>query len=152
MWLDAPLKEERNLLVALKIAEVCNISCKYCYFFEHNDKSYEKDPPFISQNLVRDAGRFLGEGAAALGIPTVTIALHGGEPLMVGKKRMAQICEDLIREITPHAKLQLGVQTNGLLLDRQWVDIFSLFDCSIGLSLDGPRHVHDAMRVDRRGN
>jgi uncharacterized protein len=151
VWLDLPRPSGRQLFVAFKIAEVCNLACKYCYFFEQNDKSFETAPPYITNDLVTASAKFLGKGAFDTGIQTVSIALHGGEPLMLGKTRMLEIINILKEQIEPYANLRLGVQTNGVLLDREWVELLTANNCSIGLSLDGPKEVHDATRIDKRG-
>lgn len=151
MLIETPSMDARRLFVALKVAEVCNLACGYCYFFEKKDQSYRSAPAYISAELVAAAGRFLGQGAADLEIPVVTIALHGGEPLMMGKKRLIEACEILRREIEPHAELVLGVQTNGVLLDEEWIELLTSVDVGISVSLDGPKAVHDAARPDKRG-
>jgi len=151
VWLETQCNRGRQIFVAFKVAEVCNLKCGYCYFFEKADDSYKSAPAYMTEETAIAAARFLAQGAVDAGIPTVTIALHGGEPLMMGKARLARICQILRDEITPHARLRLGIQTNGVLLDREWISLLQSNDCSIGISLDGPKALHDAARPDKRG-
>ena len=151
MLIETPSMHARRLFVALKVAEVCNLACGYCYFFEKKDQSYRHAPTYISDDVLAATGRFLGQGAADLGLPIVSIALHGGEPLMLGKERLIKACRILRSEIEPFAELNLGVQTNGVLLDREWIDLLGSANVGLSVSLDGPKPVHDAARPDKRG-
>jgi uncharacterized protein len=151
MRLITPKMADRQLFVGAKLAEVCNLACGYCYFFEQNDDSHLSAPPYMSADIIRAAARFLGRGAEDLNIRTISIALHGGEPLMLGKKRFVECCRLFREGIEPHAKLNLIVQTNGVLLDREWVELLASVSCRIGVSIDGPQHIHDPARPDKRG-
>lgn len=143
--------EGRKLFVSFKMAEVCNLACPYCYFFFKGDDSSKDRPSYMSLETVEASARFLGEGARDLGIRRVEIALHGGEPLMVGKVRFKSFCEALTQGITPYAQLKLAVQTNGVLLDEEWIRLFSELNVHVSISIDGPKHVHDAARPDKKG-
>src|SRR5688572_32151428 len=107
-----------NLYVVLKIAEVCNLGCTYCYFFSGGDDSYTQDPRYITVATVEEVARFLAHSVDELDISTVHISFHGGEPLMVGKRRMLEYCKRLHRHISPKADLRLSLQTNATLLDK----------------------------------
>jgi uncharacterized protein len=71
--------------------------------------------------------------------------------MLVGKARFAKFCEILERTVKPHAKLAIVLQTNGVLLDEEWLRICSRFGVRVGISLDGPKHINDRSRVDRKG-
>jgi uncharacterized protein len=141
----------RKLFVSFKIAERCNLACDYCYFFFNGDSSSDDRPAIVAKSTVRDVGRFLGDGARDLGIKAVVIALHGGEPLMVGKRRFATFVETLMETISPHATLRFGIQTNGVLLDEEWLDLLARYSIRLGISIDGPKHIHDSVRTDHKG-
>jgi uncharacterized protein len=151
MRLITPKMADRQLFVGAKLAEICNLACGYCYFFEQNDDSHLSAPSFMSHEIIRAAAEFLGKGARDLNISTISIALHGGEPLLLGKKRFAECCKTFRAGIEPFATLNLIVQTNGVLLDREWVELLASVGCRIGVSIDGPQHIHDAARPDKRG-
>jgi uncharacterized protein len=146
-----PAMSDRKLFVSFKIAEICNLVCPYCYFFFQGDESHREHPTIISADTVKHTGQFLAQGVRDLGISTVEIALHGGEPLLVGKKRFAQFSAILSDTIRPHAKLKLSVQTNGVLLDKEWIELCAANKVGLGISIDGPKHVNDDARFDRRG-
>lgn len=137
--------------VVLKVAEVCNLDCKYCFFFYGGDDSYKTAPSYISEDLIRDTAKFLADGARSLDLSELHISFHGGEPLMLGKRRFEAMCAILHEHISPVTTLELSMQTNGVLIDEEWIDLLSAYEVGIGLSLDGPKHINDVDRVDKRG-
>jgi uncharacterized protein len=145
-----PAAADRQLFVSLKLAEVCNLGCKYCYFFEHNDLSHLGAPAYMSPAVIEASAKFLARSAQECGIGHIAVALHGGEPLMLGKERFAECCAILRREIGRHCNLRLIVQTNGLLLDDEWIDLLARGGCYIGLSIDGMKESHDSVRMDKK--
>jgi uncharacterized protein len=80
------------------------------------------------------------------------IAWHGGEPLVVPITWYKRATE-LIEQNRP-TKLQLKhrFQTNGLLLDKEWVRFFAQLSAAVGLSIDGPAEYHNANRLTRNGH
>lgn len=145
------MSEIDSFYAVLKVAEVCNLDCPYCYFFHGGDSSFEKNPRLISAKTVAAAGRFLAQGMRDYGVLEVGISLHGGEPLMLGKRRFVELCRILHDEISPHGELHLSMQTNGTLIDEEWIDILSAYEIGVGVSLDGPAYINDANRVDKKG-
>lgn len=151
MRIETPGMEGRRLFVSFKLSEVCNLACPYCYFFFMDDDSYQSAKPFMSNETAEDVARFLAQGARDLDIKTIEIALHGGEPTMAGKERFDDYCTILRRIIPEHTKLNLGMQTNGILLDREWIELCQKHRVGIGISIDGPPDVHNAVRITKKG-
>jgi uncharacterized protein len=77
------------------------------------------------------------------------VVLHGGEPLLLGAKRLEVLFETL-RGALP-AVCPISIQTNGVLITQLVLDVCAAFEVSLSVSLDGPAAVHDKQRVDRRG-
>jgi uncharacterized protein len=80
----------------------------------------------------------------------LSVVLHGGEPLLLGVGTTERFIEDLKSNLRPDAGLH--IQTNGVLLTDEFIDIFDRFDVGISISLDGPAELHDRNRRDRRGD
>ena len=78
-----------------------------------------------------------------------SVVLHGGEPLLIGVDHLYDLCSQL-RSALP-APCGIHIQTNGVLLSDEVIDVFVRFDVGISISMDGPSHVHDQFRIDRRG-
>lgn len=140
-----------DLEVIVKVTEVCNINCSYCYVFNKGNDDFASRPQFISTQTVDAIVAFLTRGVDDLRAKRMRIVLHGGEPLMLGKRRFRALCQSLRDGLGEKVDLGLGMQTNGALIDPEWIDIFEEFSISIGVSLDGPAHVHDHYRVDKAG-
>jgi radical SAM protein with 4Fe4S-binding SPASM domain len=127
-----------SLTAIIKLAGMaCNINCYYCY---------EKRKPYPDEAWLTPAtlARFL----EACGSRPLRIVLHGGEPLLIGVRRMRALLKVFAAYPGP---LELTMQTNGLLLSDAWIDLFDEYfpDIDIGVSLDGPRAAN-AHRVDYR--
>ncbi|WP_087690251.1 radical SAM protein [Pandoraea sp. PE-S2R-1] len=138
--------------VILKMSERCNINCTYCYFFNKENKDYEDNPPYLSAKTARDFVRFLTSSAPNLKDTTFQIDLHGGEPLMLKPERFEEIVTILRDGLADAEAVQFTVQTNALLVDETWLDLFSRLDIYVGVSIDGPKIYHDENRVDKNGD
>ena len=84
-------------------------------------------------------------------VPEVTIAWQGGEPTLMGLdffRRSVEIARQVpeARSARPHT-----IQTNGTLIDGEWAQFFKENDYLVGISIDGPREIHDAYRVTKGG-
>lgn len=137
--------------VIIKITERCNINCSYCYMFNRNNTDYLANPPYISKNTISDIAKFIIEGSQELQINKVNIVLHGGEPLMMKKARFDELCQILRDIISPVAHLTLGVQTNAILIDDEWIEILNRHKIFVGVSLDGPKEINDIYRIGHDG-
>jgi uncharacterized protein len=94
------------------------------------------------------AGR-IAQHCVRHGLQKFTVELHGGEPLLAGKRRLRALLEILRDECTP-VQPRVILQTNGLLLDEQWLDLFAEHRVSFGISLDGPPEIADRHRIRRK--
>lgn len=136
-------------LVVLKVAQHCNLDCDYCYVYNRGDQSWRDRPAVIGEPVMHALARRIGEHCAAHGLDRFTVELHGGEPLLAGKRRIRMLLEVLARECGP-VQPRVILQTNGLLLDRQWLDLFQDYRVSFGISLDGPPEIADRHRIRRK--
>jgi uncharacterized protein len=134
----------------VKIHSRCNLKCPYCYEFEGPDQSWRKQPLFMDDTTITRTAMRINEHAAQFGIEGVFIVLHGGEPFLVGHKRFHEQCR-ILRDTIRSAKLAVGVQTNGTLLDDNFINICEAHEVYVGVSSDGPPEFHDRTRVDGHG-
>ncbi|WP_374620037.1 radical SAM protein [Pandoraea sp.] len=137
--------------VILKLAERCNIDCKYCYFFNKENKDYASNPPYMSSETARQFVKFLRSSAPNFKETTFQIDLHGGEPLMMKRERFEEIVTILKHGLSDAAAVQFTVQTNALLIDEEWLALLSRLNVYVGVSIDGPKSYHDENRVDKNG-
>ncbi|MCC8472433.1 radical SAM protein [Xanthomonas arboricola] len=144
---------EENALsfdIVLKITERCNLACPYCYYFNH-EYDATKRPPTIRNEVVAALPGFLRRSYDALNLSRINVVFHGGEPLLLKKKRFVEICETLRTVEAEKRSITFAVQTNGTLIDEEWIDIFERFDVKAGISIDGEREAHDRNRPDHQG-
>ncbi len=106
----------------LKLTDRCNIACTYCYMFEFDKHAGPSHPAFMSEELFDLVLARIVEQVRFTGNRNVFLELHGGEPLLLGKKRFAQYMEKVRRELGAF-NLTVAMQTNALLLDREWLDL-----------------------------
>lgn len=133
----------------VKVASRCNLNCSYCYVYHHADQSYLFQPLLMSEQVVRAAAERIQEHRTTAAHPYVHIYLHGGEPLLFGKERLAHFARTFAEVLGED--YHLGLQTNGVLLDEEWVELLDQFNIGVGISIDGPALHHDRNRVDHRG-
>ena len=129
------------------VGSLCNLDCDYCYYLGKADL-YGGHQPKMSDELLE---RYISQYIEAVQVPTVTFCWHGGEPLLAGidfyEKAVA-----LQNRYRGNKQIENSLQTNGLLINPDWCDFFRQHNFLIGLSLDGPKEIHDAYRHDRGGH
>ncbi len=141
----------KRLHVILKVAERCNIACSYCYYYFAGDDSHAKQPAIMTADTIDDLIHFCRDAVRDFDLEAVRLYFHGGEPLMMGKQRFDEMCVRLTEGLCAVTYLKLALQTNGMLIDDDWIALFSRHQVGIGVSLDGPRAQNDKYRVDRKG-
>jgi uncharacterized protein len=135
-------------LLAKPTGAICNLDCTYCFFLS-KEMLYPGSRFRMADDLLELYLRQLVEAHAAS--PEVVVAWQGGEPTMMGLdffRRSVELAEAAKR---PGQRIVHTIQTNGTLLDDQWGAFFAEHGFLVGLSVDGPREVHDTYRVDKGG-
>ncbi|MEK8107509.1 radical SAM protein [Micromonospora sp. M12] len=100
---------------------------------------------------VRAAALRIAEHAREHELPVVHVVLHGGEPLLLGATGLREVLIELRTTITPWTRLDLRMQTNGVLLDEELCRLFVEYDVKVGVSFDGDRAANDRHRVFAHG-
>jgi uncharacterized protein len=150
--MDRQGNEQVNCLdVVLKVAERCNLACPYCYYFYKENDLHKGGKAFMAESTMREVVSFLRKGVLDLDIRHLYIGLHGGEPTLMPRDRFDRLCTLLRDGLGDVTTVHLGMQTNGTLIDDGWIELFARHRVMVGVSIDGPPHVHDAARPDHRG-
>jgi uncharacterized protein len=134
-------------LLAKPSGSACNLDCAYCFFL---DKAalYPGSKFRMSDTMLEEYIRQTIESHQA---EVVNLAWQGGEPTLMGLdfyRRALALAEKYRR---PGMSFLHTLQTNGTLLDDEWAVFFKENNFLIGISLDGPRQLHDVYRVDKGG-
>ena len=135
-------------LLAKPTGAVCNLDCSYCFFLS-KEMLYPGSRFRMADELLELYLRQLIEAHA--GAPEVTIAWQGGEPTLMGLDFFRRSVELADRYLEPGQRAAYTIQTNGTLLDEEWAAFFREHEFLVGLSIDGPRSMHDAYRVNKGG-
>ena len=134
-------------LLAKPSGSTCNIDCTYCFFLS-KEALYPNDRSRMSTATLEAYIRQLLESHR---VPEVTVAWQGGEPTLMKLEFFEHAVELVEKYRQPGQTVKHTFQTNGLLLDDAWCTFFKQHDFLVGLSVDGPRELHDTYRLDRRG-
>jgi uncharacterized protein len=126
---------------------ICNLDCTYCFFLS-KEMLYPGDRFRMADELLETYLRQLIESTP---YPEVTIAWQGGEPTLMGVAFFERAVELANRHVRAGQSLQFTIQTNGTLLNDKWGEFLARHQFLVGLSVDGPRGMHDAYRVDKKG-
>lgn len=132
---------KRCFSILLKVcSSACNLGCEYCYYTR---KEVQEKASFMSEELLEHCIREIFEvhGREAI----VEFNWHGGEPLLRGINFFRKAVE-LQRKFGARRPIRNTLQTNGTLLNEEWCSFFHENRFLIGISIDGPRRLHDAFR------
>ena len=130
-------------LLVLQPTPFCNIRCDYCYLPDRDDRS--RMPLAVVQHAVQ---RLVDDGLLG---DQLTVIWHAGEPLAVPPAFYEDAFDAVRRIAGPTCQVTQAIQTNAMLIDDAWCDLFQRHAVQVGVSIDGPAFLHDRHRVTRRG-
>jgi uncharacterized protein len=134
-------------VLAKPTGAICNLDCKYCFYLS-KEMLYPGDRFRMSDTLLNSYIRQLLQSQPS---GEVNVAWQGGEPTLLGIDFFRRAIECVERHRKPGQRVLHTMQTNGTLLNEEWAAFFKEYDFLVGLSVDGPRAMHDAYRVNKRG-
>jgi uncharacterized protein len=134
--------------VLLKVASRCNLDCSYCYVYHMADDGWRAQPKLLPPEIEDAVVDQLAE-LARFQVRPFSVVFHGGEPLLLGTRRLSRIFDRLRSSLPMTCGLHL--QTNGVLLTQAVIDACAAHQVGISISLDGDPETHNFFRVDRRG-
>lgn len=134
-------------MVVVQPTAFCNINCTYCYLPNRDNKHV------IAQSTVT---RLFEEiFASGWTSPEITVVWHAGEPLVVPvsfyREAFATIEQLRAKAGSQPVIVKHSFQTNGMLIDAEWCRLFLEWNVGVGVSIDGPRELHDRHRKTRSG-
>lgn len=146
-WRPTPFRE-----FILKVHSRCNLACDYCYMYEMADQSWRRQPRRMARPIVDQAARRIAEHARAKLLERVDVTLHGGEPLLAGVEHLRYTIEAVRAACAPDVEVRFNIQTNGVLLEKPFLDLFREYGVQVGVSLDGDEEGHDRHRRSPGGH
>lgn len=127
------------------IGPICNLDCKYCFYLE-KEKLYPDTKKWQMSAEVLE--RYIRDYIAAQPGEEVHFAWQGGEPALLGVDFFRTVVE-LQKRYANGKTIANALQTNGVLLDDEWGEFLAEHGFLVGVSIDGPRELHDCYRVDK---
>ena len=134
-------------IMAKPTGPICNLDCKYCFYLEKENLYPDKSDFAMSYDVLES---FIKQKIEIHNVDQVNFARQGGEPTLLGIDFFKKIVE-LQKKYSNGKRIENGFQTNGILLNDEWCSFFSENNFLIGLSIDGPKELHDKYRVYKGG-
>lgn len=134
--------------MAKPVGSTCNLDCAYCYYLSKETLPGGPATGRMSDELLE---RFIQQYIADMSGPEVIFSWQGGEPTLLGVEFFRKVVEFQTKHARPGQKIQNDLQTNGTLLDDHWCEFLKEHRFLVGLSIDGPREIHDHYRVTKGG-
>lgn len=132
--------------MAKPIGSACNLNCTYCYYLEKH-KLYEHSNRRMDDKMLE---YFIQKYIAAQQVPVVTFVWQGGESTLLGLDYFKRAVE-LQKKYSGGKQILNSFQTNATLLDDNWCRFFKQNQFLVGVSIDGPEHIHNAHRPFNTG-
>ncbi|MFI6317824.1 FxsB family cyclophane-forming radical SAM/SPASM peptide maturase [Nonomuraea sp. NPDC050556] len=145
-WRPTPFRQ-----FILKLHSRCNLACDYCYMYEMADQGWRRQPRRMAKPTIDRVAARIAEHAATHGLKSVEVILHGGEPLLAGLEH-TRYAVTALRSALGDVDLVIRVQTNGVLLDGPFLELFAELEVYVGVSLDGDAEGHDRHRRRASGH
>jgi len=141
------VKVPREFQVFVKpIGSLCNLDCHYCYYLK-KEHLYPEGETFQMPNEILED--YIVQHIDASPETVIRFSWHGGEPTVLGLDYFREVVELQRKHQPPDRRIANGIQTNGTLLDEDWCRFFAREGFAVGISLDGPREMHDRYRVTK---
>jgi uncharacterized protein len=128
----------------VKMATRCDLACDYCYVYTMADQSWRTRPLFPAPETIAATAHRIAEHTRSHGLARISLALHGGEPLLAGAERIVELITT-VRRACP-ADVDVHLQTNGVLLDEPMLRSLGPHGVRFGVSVDGSQLQHDRHR------
>jgi uncharacterized protein len=145
--MSSPAIPPRIHVLAKPTGAVCNLQCSYCFFL-NKERLYPGSRFRMSDEVLETYIRQLIESHQS---QRVTVSWQGGEPTLMGIDFFNKAIVFQEKYQKPGMIFENTLQTNGTLLNDEWCEFFRKHDFLVGISIDGPQHLHDLHRLDKQG-
>ncbi|WP_421160245.1 anaerobic sulfatase maturase [Aeromonas dhakensis] len=126
----------------------CNIDCQYCFYLHKEELLHQPRQPRMDEETLETFIRSYIEGQDG---NEIVFSWQGGEPTLLGIDYFRRIVALQQQHCPPGVSIRNDLQTNGILLNDEWCRFLKEHGFLVGLSIDGPRALHDKYRVTRSG-
>ncbi len=139
----------RRFHVMVKPAgSTCNLDCTYCFYLSKQTLDGGPGAGKMDDEVLE---RFVRDYIASVTVDEVVFSWQGGEPTLRGLEFFRKVVALQRKHAKPGQRIENDLQTNGTLLDEDWAQFLKENRFLVGLSIDGPREIHDRYRITKQG-
>ncbi|HWJ17875.1 MAG TPA: radical SAM protein, partial [Geobacterales bacterium] len=135
-------------VMAKPSGSACNLDCKYCFYLS---KETLPNGPGVGQMDEDTLELFIKQYIEGVTGPEVVFSWQGGEPTLRGLEFFRKVVLLQKKHAKSGQRIENDLQTNGVLLNQEWAEFLKDNHFLVGLSIDGPRELHDRFRVNKGG-
>ncbi len=139
---------KRFHVMAKPVGSACNLDCTYCFYLSKRDLPGGPGAGHMDDSLLEG---FIKDYIDSVTADEVVFSWQGGEPTLRGLGFFEKVVAYQNKHAKPGQRIENDLQTNGVLLDASWAKFLRDHGFLVGLSVDGPKEIHDRLRVDRHG-
>lgn len=134
-------------VMAKPVGPLCNLDCSYCFYLEKEAFFPQREKFRMSDEVLQS---YVQNYISAQSGPEVEFTWQGGEPTLMGLDFFKKAVT-LQRHFANGKIIHNTLQTNATLIDDEWGEFLAREQFLVGLSLDGPRELHELHRYDKQG-
>ena len=146
-WPQGAAPRISSLLIK-PVSAVCNLDCAYCFYLDREADPYKALP---ARRMTLETLERLVDTYLFYSYPNSIFAFQGGEPTLAGLPFFEKLVEFQKKHGRNGQSVSNSLQTNAVLLDRNWCELFRSYNWLLGVSLDGPEEVNDRYRFNKEG-
>jgi uncharacterized protein len=140
--------QRRFHVMAKPVSSTCNLDCKYCYYLSKEALISGPGSGRMSDDVLE---RFIRQYIEGVTGDEIVFSWQGGEPTLRGIEFFKKVAALQKKYAKPGQKIENDLQTNGTLIDESWCEFLKENSFLVGLSIDGPRELHDLYRLTKNG-
>lgn len=137
----APVRSTPLTLLIKPVSGRCNLRCDYCFYSGVQKRLYPDATVMSGEVLSEMIRQYL-----SLGLEQSMFSWQGGEPTLAGLDFFKEAVSLMQRQGRGGQSVGNALQTNGILLDSHWAEFLEQYRFLVGVSIDGPRELHEIHR------
>jgi serine-type anaerobic sulfatase-maturating enzyme len=135
-------------VMAKPSGSTCNLDCKYCFYLSKETLPGGPGKGEMDDETLETFIRSYIDGVTG---PEVVFSWQGGEPTLRGLDFFRRVVALQKKYAKSNQRIENDLQTNGLLINDEWAAFLKEHRFLVGLSIDGPRELHNKFRVNKGG-
>lgn len=143
-----PAYKRRYHMMAKPSGSTCNLDCQYCFYLHKEQLLHQPHDTGMSDEILE---KFIRQYIQSQDGEEIIFSWQGGEPTLMGLDFFEKVIALQKKYQPPHQRIENDFQTNAVLINDKWAAFLKKHHFLVGVSIDGPREIHDRFRVTRSG-